>query len=109
MLKIYDVVLVMAGDAARIANLIEQKDRDLARQIRRAMQSVALNVAEGMGSLHGHKRQRYSSALGSAREVLACVQVAQAMQLIGNVDARVLDRMNHVIATLARLVYRRAS
>ncbi|MDI3282321.1 hypothetical protein [Polyangium sp. 15x6] len=66
-------------------------------------------MAEGMGSLHGHKRQRYSSALGSAREVLACVQVAQAMHYIDTVSPNVLDRMNHIIATLARLVYRRAS
>ncbi|MDC3962267.1 four helix bundle protein [Polyangium jinanense] len=109
MLRIYDVVLAMAGDAGLIAERIERKDRDLARQMRRAMQSVALNVAEGMGSLQGHKRQRYSTALGSAREVLACVQVAQAMRLIENVNPSTLDRMNHVIATLSRLVYRRAS
>ena len=109
MLKIYDVVLVVAGDAARIAERIERKDRDLARQLRRAMQSVALNVAEGMGSLPGHKRQRYSSALGSAREVLACVQIAQAMHYIDAVNPQVLDRIDHVIATLGRLVYRRAS
>ncbi len=109
MLRIYEVVLVMARDAAGIAEEIERKDRDLARQMRRAVQSVALNVAEGMGSLAGHKRQRYSSALGSAREVLACVEVAQAMRYIGTVNAQVLDRMDHVIATLGRLVYRRAS
>ncbi|MDI3285321.1 hypothetical protein QHF83_18595 [Polyangium sp. 15x6] len=56
-----------------------------------------------------HKRQRYSSALGSAREVLACVQVAQAMRYIQSMDPWVLDRMDHVIAPLTRLVYRRAS
>ncbi|TKC97916.1 four helix bundle protein [Polyangium fumosum] len=109
MLKIYDVVLMMAGDAAGIAERIERKDRDLARQMRRAVQSVALNVAEGMGCLAGHKRQRYSTALGSAREVMACVQVAQAMRYIESPHPDVLDRMNHIIATLARLVYRRAS
>ncbi|MDI3286352.1 four helix bundle protein [Polyangium sp. 15x6] len=109
MLRIYEVVLAMAGDAGRIAERIERKDRDLARQLRRAAQSVALNVAEGMGSLSGHKRQRYSTALGSAREVLACVQVAQAMRYIESVNPTVLDRMDHVIATLGRLVYRRAS
>ena len=109
MLKIYDVVLVMAGDAATVAVQIERRDSDLARQLRRTMQSVALNVAEGAGNIAGHKRQRYQTALGSAREVLACIQVAQAMRYIGTVDARVLDRMDHVIATLGRLVYRRAS
>ncbi|MDI3282313.1 four helix bundle protein [Polyangium sp. 15x6] len=56
MLEIYDVVLVMAGDAARIAGLIERKDRDLARQMRRAMQSVALNVAEAVESFRLKKR-----------------------------------------------------
>ncbi|MDC0745428.1 hypothetical protein [Polyangium mundeleinium] len=66
-------------------------------------------MAEGAGNTAGHKRQRYQTALGSAREVLACVQVAQAMRYIGAVDARALDRMAHVIATLGRLVYRRAS
>jgi len=68
-----------------------------------------VNIAEGAGNIAGHKRQRYQTALGSAREVLACIQVAQAMRYIGTVDARVLDRMDHVIATLGRLVYRRAS
>ncbi|MDI1447468.1 hypothetical protein [Polyangium sp. 6x1] len=68
-----------------------------------------VNIAEGMGNLPGHKRQRYSTALGSAHEVLACVQVAQAMHYIETVRPAVLDRMDHVIATLSRLVYRRAS
>ncbi|MDI1431810.1 hypothetical protein [Polyangium sorediatum] len=36
-------------------------------------------------------------------------QVAKAMRCIGTVDPRGLDRMAHVIATLSRLVYRRAS
>jgi hypothetical protein len=39
---------------------------------------------------------------------MACVDVAKAMRYIGEIDASVLDRMDHVIATLARLVYRRA-
>ena len=91
-----------------IAEQIERKDSDLARQMRRAMTSVALNLAEGAANTAGHKRQRYQTALGSAREVLACVEVAQAMRYIGKVDAKTLDKMDHVIATLARLVYRRA-
>jgi four helix bundle protein len=61
-----------------------------------------------MGNTAGHKRQRYQTALGSARETLACVQVAQAMRYISAVDKTLLDQMDHVIATLARLVYRRA-
>ena len=56
-----------------------------------------------------HKRQRYQTALSSAREQLTCIQVAQAMQYIGTVDARVLDRVDPLITTLTRRVYRPAS
>ncbi len=108
MLRIYNVVLNMAAGAATVAEQIERRDGDLARQMRRAITSVALNTAEGMGNSAGHKRQRYQSALGSAREVLACVQVAQAMRYIPAVNKTLLDQLDHVIATLARLVYRRA-
>ena len=108
MLRIYSVVLEMIAEVAGIAEQIEGRDSDLARQMRRAAASVALNTAEGMGNTGGHKRQRYQTALGSAREVMACVDVAKAMRYIGEIDAAVLDRMNHVIATLIRLVQRRA-
>ena len=108
MLRIYSVVLEMVGEAAGIAERIERRDVDLARQMRRAAASVALNTAEGMANAGGHKRQRYQTALGSAREVMACVEVAKAMRYVVDVDAGILDRMDHVVATLTRLVYRRA-
>ena len=108
MLRIYRVVLEMVAGAAKFADDIERRDSDLARQMRRATTSVALNVAEGMGNTAGHKKQRYQTALGSAREVMACVDVAKAMRYVGEIDAATLDHMDHVIATLAKLVYRRA-
>ena len=108
MLRIYSVVLEMVGESAGIAARIELRDVDLARQMRRAAASVALNTSEGSANTGGHKRQRYQTALGSAREVMACIDVAQAMRYVGEVDAGVVDRMNHVIATLIRLVHRRA-
>ena len=74
----------------------------------RAAASVALNTAEGMGNTAGHKRQRYQTALGSAREVMACVDVAKAMRYVTEVDAATVDHLDHVIATLVRLVRPRA-
>ena len=106
MLRIYQTVLEMIAGAARIADDIERRDSDLARQMRRAAASVALNTAEAMGSTAGHKRQRYQTALGSAREVMACVDVAKAMRYVGEIDAGTLDHIDHVIATLMRLVHR---
>src|SRR5262245_3579494 len=87
MLRIYDVVLQMANGASFVAEAIERRDGDLARQMRRAVASVALNTAEGYGNTAGHKRQRYQTALGSAREAMACVEVAKAMRYVEQVDA----------------------
>ena len=107
MLRIYTVILNMVEDAADIAERIERRDRDLARQMRRAAASTALNTAEGMGNTGGHKRERYQTALGSAREVMACTDVARRMRYMREVDPAVLDRMDHVIGTLVRLVHPR--
>jgi four helix bundle protein len=90
-----------------VAEQIERSDADLARQLRRAASSVALNTAEGAGNSGGHKRQRYQTALGSAREVMACVDVAKALRYIGEVDSTTLDQLDHVTATLVKLVHRR--
>jgi hypothetical protein len=57
---------------------IEARDGDLARQMRRAMASVALNIAEGQGSRGGNQRARFATALGSMRETKACIDVAEA-------------------------------
>src|SRR5262249_15207942 len=104
MLRIYEVAIEMVGGAAGVADAIERRDADLARQMRRAAASVALNVAEGAGNTAGHKRQRYQTALGSAREVMACIDVAKAMRYIDRVDDALVDQVDHVIATMVRLV-----
>ena len=108
MLRIYAVVLKMIAGLAPVADQIERRDSDLARQMRRAAASVALNTAEGMGNTAGHKRQRYQTALGSAREVMACVDVAKALRYIGDIDAATVDHIDHVISTLVKLIHRRA-
>ena len=80
-----------------------RKDSDLARQLRRAVTSIALNLSEGQGSQGRLRPTRYYSALGSARETLACIEVAVAMRLIRAPEPAVFDRLNRVIATLVRL------
>ena len=104
MLRIYVVVLEMARLSAPITEQLERHDRDLARQMRRAVTSVVLNTAEGMGNTGGHKRQRYQTALGSAREVKGCVDVALALRYIHEVDTVFADRLDHGSAALVRLV-----
>ena len=103
MLRIYDVALEMAGDAADFARVIALRDSDLARQLRRAATSVALNLAEGAGLWGGNRRQRYNTALGSAREVLACMQLGFAMGYCGGIEVEVKARLDRIIGTLVRI------
>jgi four helix bundle protein len=65
---------------------IESKDRDLARQMRRALASMVLNTGEGMGSSAGTRRERYRNALGSARETRAGLDVAVALGYVEPVE-----------------------
>ena len=78
MLRIHDVMLDALRTMRPALAAIQRNDSDLARQLRRAASSVALNLAEGSGSAGGVRQVRYRTALGSARETLSCLQVAGA-------------------------------
>jgi four helix bundle protein len=103
---IYDrarnALAVLAPLAARLA----ARDRELTIQLRRAAASVLLNLAEGAGMSRGNRRTRYDSALGSARETLAALHVAEAWGYLAEEDARVLDEIDHLVATLVCFVQR---
>jgi len=103
MLRIYEVVIALIALLAPVVEEIEKHDVKLARQMKEAMASVALNTAEGAGNIGGHKRQRYQSVRGSALEVKACTDVAVAMRYIGPVDPAALDMLDHVIAVMTKL------
>ena len=104
MLRIYSVALEVARDSAVAARGIALQDADLARQLRRAAASVPLNIAEGAGVQGGNRRLRYATALGSAREVLACLETGHMMGYCGTVDGDTRSRLDHVIGTLVRIV-----
>jgi four helix bundle protein len=78
MLRIYEVTLNVLKELRPAIRAIEMRDGDLARQLRRAASSTVLNIAEGSGSSGGTRRERYRSALGSARETVACFELARA-------------------------------
>jgi len=107
MLDIYAVSLVVVKEVAGLAGTIGEFDRDLARQLRRSIASVALNVAEGSGGEGGTRRQRYKDALGSARESLANLEVAAAVGYIQPIDAELSRRFDHIIGVLVRCIYSR--
>jgi four helix bundle protein len=99
MLRIYDVAIRMLEEMRPALGAIEVRDRDLARQMRRAASSIVLNLAEGSGCTGGIRRERYRNALGSAREVAACIDVARAWHYA---DIRA-DGLRQVIGTLVNV------
>jgi four helix bundle protein len=103
MLRIYDDMIEAVRAMRAVLTAVERRDSDLARQLRRAASSVVLNVAEGSGSFGRVRTVRYRTALGSARETLACLRVAEAFGYVEAVPDAVRDRMNRVIGTLVRV------
>jgi len=91
----YEVSIEVIKSLRPIVAAIQIHDGDLADQLKRAGSSISLNLAEGMGSAKGNKQKHYAIARGSANEVRAAIQTAQAWGLIEDASEalRVLDRL----------------
>jgi len=103
MLRIHDDMLDVVRSMRSALATIDNRDPDLARQLRRAASSVVLNVAEGSGSFGRMRTARYRTALGSARETLACLRVAEAFGYVEPLSRTVLRQLDRVIGTLVRV------
>lgn len=74
----YDVSIQLIHSLRPLVAKLRAHDGNLAKQTQRAATSVALNVAEGSRRLGGDRTHHFAIASGSAREVLAALDVAQA-------------------------------
>jgi four helix bundle protein len=107
MLRIVDVTLEIIRSAAPLVDAIARQDPALAKQLRDALNSAALNTAEGSDQRGARRTNHYSIALGSAREALVALRAAEAWGHIGPLPDPVRDGMNRIIGTLVRVVARR--
>ena len=77
----------------------------LTSQIKRAADSVALNIAEGStGQTNPEFKRFLGIALRSAIEVVACVHIAQRRQIISEEDIRVITQLcEELVAKISAL------
>ena len=104
-LRIYDDVLQLTREMRGGLGSIGKHDADLARQARRALTSIALNVAEGDYQRAGNQRLGFQTAMGSADEVRACLEISAALDYIEDQPA-LIDAFDRVARTLFKLMRR---
>ena len=74
--NVYERARQIVGELGPVLRVIRAHDKSLADQLRRAAQSVVLNIAEARGNDPGNARARFATACGSAKEVRAALHVA---------------------------------
>ena len=100
----YDVSIELVRALRPVVASLEQHDQNLAKQLRDAASSVALNLGEGRRRRGGDPRRFYGYAHGSASEVQAALDVAEAWGWAGDAEAarRLLDRLLGLLWGLTR-------
>jgi len=74
--NVYERAREVVREIVPLLHTIREYDKSLGDQLKRAAQSVVLNIAEGRGNDAGNARARFSTACGSAKEVRAALNVA---------------------------------
>ena len=78
------------------------KDRTIKDQLRRAILSIPLNIAEGQGRMHGReKRQFYNTARGS---LLECVPLLFLCWKLKFIDDNKYDYLYQTINEVSRML-----
>jgi four helix bundle protein len=105
--QLLNETVAIIASARPVVVAIERRDRDLGNQVRRALNSVHLNIAEGFGSRAGNARIRFESAHGSLFEVRAALSAAVAWQYVDPKDIEALAcRMHSLGARIYGLMRR---
>src|ERR1044071_1100157 len=96
-LQVYSVAIEVVRGLRPVIERIGRRDSGLSDQLRRAAASVPLNVSEGAYSQGGNARARFHNAMGSAAEVRACLDVAEALGYVDGIDRGLRDMLDRVV------------
>ncbi|MCB9612001.1 MAG: four helix bundle protein [Sandaracinus sp.] len=100
----YDLIAALPD----VIRAVSRRDRSLADQLRRAAQSVALNLAESTGHEAGNRRQRIRSAFGSAQETKTALRIARGWRYVDAADAeRAYVLADRIAGACWRLLHKR--
>jgi len=93
----YKIALQAARSLGGCLTNIRKRDRDLERQMRRATQSIVLNLSEGDRRRGQDRLHLFRVAAGSAAEVQAALDLAEAWGYLTEAQAepprQLLDRL----------------
>jgi len=104
-LDVYQVSIQYFGCSIKIAKKIPHGNSDLVNQLKRASQSIPLNIAEGSGKRSKADSIKYFDiARGSAMECAAILDVASLMNMIEEQDKFEAKKLLHrIIGMLTKL------
>lgn len=102
-LEIYSDVIQLIRALRPTVESIGRHDNDLGRQMRRALTSIPLNIAEGAKLNDGNGRARFLTAMGSSNEVAAILETSEALGYVDGVGPGLLDELDRIARTLNRL------
>jgi len=100
----YECGLEVVRQVSGLVSALERRDSDLASQLRRAATSVVLNIAEGNGRSGKERIRFFRFAQGSAREVVAAIELAEAWSYVDRASTQeLLDKATRVVRLLCGL------
>jgi len=81
-------IITIIQRARPLVEAVERKDRDLGSQVKRSLNSTALNVCEAFGVHAGNARLSFRRALGELYESQASLSLAAAWGYITEQEAQ---------------------
>ncbi len=83
---------------------IDRHDADLAKQLKRARSSIALDISEGSHARGARRNLHYGYAKGSAQESIGILETAVAAQYIKVAPVDVIEMLRKIIGTLYKCI-----